>query len=555
MRKRSKFSLSHYRLFSAKMGQLLPIGLTEVLPGDTFQHSTSLFLRCAPMVTPVMHPVHTIIHHWFIPSRLLWDSWEDFITGGPDGMDASIMPTIKAPDADGFAVGSLADYLGVPTGIPGLEVMALPFRAYALLYNECYRDQDLETPLDISLDDGPDTTTSTELQRTDWARDYFTTARPWPQKGPQVTVPVNGSEASFNIVAESGATGSQQLKLGTYVQAMNSSGTKYGEKQFVSGELRVNNAIDTGPAPTPIYPSSPTQATSAAYWTSDPLPNVSTVDPRATVWGTTANSLNFPAGVISGLKVQSSGQGDIGTIDINQLREAFALQRFEEHRALYGSRYVEYLRYLGVKSSDARLQRPEYLGGSKQTVQFSEVLQTGTDAAADTPVGTLRGHGIAASRTNRYRRFFEEHGFVISVMTVRPVSVYMQGLPRLWNRRVKEDYFQRELQHIGQQEVLTKELYAGDTNGPTADDVVWGYQNRYDEYRAHESYVSGEFRTVLDSWHMARNFANQPTLNADFISALPTDRIFASQINDTLYCMAHHSIQARRIIAKHGNPI
>lgn len=535
MRKRSKFSLSHYRLFSAKMGQLLPIGLTEVLPGDTFQHSTSLFLRCAPMVTPVMHPVHTIIHHWFIPARLLWDSWEDFITGGPDGMDAAIMPTIKAPDGDGFAVGSLADYLGVPTGIPGLEVMALPFRAYALLYNECYRDQDLETPLDISLDDGPDTTTSTELRRTDWARDYFTTARPWPQKGPQVTVPVNAPAGSLEIQPDG------PLKFSGNFEVTSPNGN------FLSS-LKSNFGI--WPYHGNTVPANETQLFGGVWFNADELPGTGGRDNFYQA-ADRPNSVEY----VSGLKLAGGGSGDFGSIDINQLREAFALQRFEEHRALYGSRYVEYLRYLGVKSSDARLQRPEYLGGSKQTVQFSEVLQTGTDAAADTPVGTLRGHGIAASRTNRYRRFFEEHGFILSVMTVRPVSVYMQGLPRLWNRRVKEDYFQRELQHIGQQEVLTKELYAGDTNGPTADDVVWGYQNRYDEYRAHESYVSGEFRTVLDSWHMARNFANQPTLNADFISALPTDRIFASQINDTLYCMAHHSIQARRIIAKRGNPI
>ena len=246
-------------------------------------------------------------------------------------------------------------------------------------------------------------------------------------------------------------------------------------------------------------------------------------------------------------------QSDAGTIDINQLREAFALQRFEEHRALYGSRYVEYLRYLGVKSSDARLQRPEYLGGSRQTIQFSEVLQTAP--GGEDPVGALKGHGIGAMRTNRYRRFFEEHGYVLTIMMVRPISVYMQGLSRMWNRRVKEDYYQRELQHIGQQEVLTKELYAGNGQGPTADDVVFGYQNRYDEYRWHESYVSGEFRDILNSWHMARDFANEPTLNADFINAVPTTRIFAAQQNDTLYCMANHSIQARRLMSKYGNPI
>lgn len=501
MRKRSKFSLSHYRLFSGRMGYMVPIGITECLPGDTFQQATSVFLRCSPLVTPVMHPVHVTVHHWFIPTRLLWDKWEDFITGGPDGMDASIMPTIRAPAEGGFAVGSLADYMAVPSGVPNLEVCALPFRAYALLYNECYRDQDLEQELPLSLESGLDSTTNTTLQRCDWARDYFTTARPWPQKGPAVSVPVNLT-----------AAGEPQIEL-----------TGQPSLSTVSGH------------------STGWESLNGSY-----------------AWTTGSNGRNDPN---AGLTVSrgslainfQSGNPELGSVDINQLREAFALQRFEEHRALYGSRYVEYLRYLGVKSSDARLQRPEYLGGSRQTIQFSEVLQTAP--GGEDPVGALKGHGIGAMRTNRYRRFFEEHGYVLTVMMVRPISVYMQGLSRMWNRRVKEDYYQRELQHIGQQEVLTKELYAGNDQGPTADDAVFGYQNRYDEYRWHESYVSGEFRNILNSWHMARDFANEPTLNADFINAVPTTRIFAAQQNDTLYCMANHSIQARRLMSKYGNPI
>lgn len=513
MRKRSKFSLSHYRLFSGRMGYMMPIGITECLPGDTFQQATSVFLRCSPLVTPVMHPVHVTVHHWFIPTRLLWDKWEDFITGGPDGMDASIMPTIKAPASGGFAVGSLADYMAVPSGVPNLEVCALPFRAYALLYNECYRDQDLEQELPLSLESGLDTTTNTTLQRCDWARDYFTTARPWPQKGPAVTVPVNSVAGSGQVFPVTGA--------GEALPSFSFEGTSgVGPLTVAQGAAVGVNAVQ-----------SPSFSVVNSQWVNK---NMRWYDPALQV-------------DMSGLKIEG------GSVDVNQLREAFALQRFEEHRALYGSRYVEYLRYLGVKSSDARLQRPEYLGGSRQTIQFSEVLQTAP--GGEDPVGALKGHGIGAMRTNRYRRFFEEHGYVLTVMMVRPISVYMQGLSRMWNRRVKEDYYQRELQHIGQQEVLTKELYAGNEQGPTADDTVFGYQNRYDEYRWHESYVSGEFRNILNSWHMARDFANEPTLNADFINAVPTTRIFAAQQNDTLYCMANHSIQARRLMSKYGNPI
>lgn len=501
--RRSKFSLSHYVLGTCKMGYMLPIGLTEVLPGDSFQHATSVFMRLAPMLAPVMHPVQVKIHHWFVPHRLVWDEFEDFITGGPDGLNVSEFPIVKAPSG-GFAVGSLADHLGLPPGIPDLEVSALPFRAYALIYNDWYRDQDLETPLVISDDSGLDTTTSQVLMRGDWERDYFTTARPWPQKGMQVTVPVESGAGSFDVVSS------------------DKSPTFYG---VTSGKTYENSITATysgsgGHSPLSV-PLSPIQA------------------------GAIDGVLRF--GSETGLQLKGDTAGGLGHVDVNSLREAFALQRFMEARSMYGSRYVELLRNLGIKASDARLQRPEYLGGGKQTIQFSEVLQTaeGTD-----PVGTLRGHGIAAMRSNRYRRFFEEHGYVISVLMIRPKSIYMQGVPRTWLRRVKEDFWTKELQHIGQQEVLSQELYGAAEPG-----TVFGYQNRYDDYRQHASYVAGEFRDQLDYWHLARNFANEPVLNGDFISSVPSERIFAAQQSDQIYYMANHNIQARRLMAKFGNPI
>lgn len=493
MRKRTKISLSHYKIGSCKMGYLVPIQLTEVLPGDTIQCSTSLFARVAPLVSPVMHPVHLKIHHWYVPYRLVWDKFEDFITGGPDGLDTSEFPTITAPEA-GFAVGSLADYLGIPTGFGSFKLSALPFRAYDLIYNEWYRDQDLETPLALSTDSGADSTTSLVLQRGDWARDYFTTARPWPQKGMEVTVPVETGAGTFDIVANGAFTvlGDSSTSVGTKTSTLRRDANSYNV--VVDG-----NTIGVG-------------------------------------------DLKYK----SGLKLGAESQG-LGDININTLREAFALQRFEEHRAMYGSRYVEYLRYLGIKASDARLQRPEYLGGGKQTIQFSEVLQT---AEGTNPVGTLRGHGIAAARSNRFRRFIEEHGCIISLLLIRPISVYMQGIPRMWLNRVKEDFWQKELEHIGQQEVYTQELYAGAEEG-----TVFGYQNRYDQYRQHENSISGEMRSTLNYWHMARDFESAPTLNADFINAMPTTRVFASTNTDQIYFMAAHSVQARRLLARYGNPI
>lgn len=480
--KRSKFNLSKYKLLSCNQGELIPIGLTEVLPGDTIQQATSALIRVSPLLAPVMHPVHARIHHWFVPHRLTWENWEDFITGGPDGMDASVFPT-RTMLAALYGVGSLADYLGVPTplnGSPAITVSALPFRAYGLIWNEWYKDQDLQSDRVVSTADGADTTTDITLAKVSWEKDYFTMARPWTQKGPEVTVPVER-------VAQAGAWNA--LAEGTDNAAAN------GALGIAGGGGQVGNGI-----------------TGVSF------------DPQGTL-----------------------------VSSIQELRTAFALQRYEEARARYGSRYTEYLRYLGVKSSDARLQRPEYLGGGKQNIQFSEVLQTGvtTDGDDTEGVGNLKGHGIGAMRSNRYRRFFEEHGYVISVLSVKPRTIYHQGLERTWNRRTKEDFFQKELQFIGQQEILNKEIYAEHATP----DGVWGYGDRYDEYRRGFSQVSGEFRTTLNYWHMAREFASAPALNSTFIEANPTTRVYAAgSTQDPLWVMCNHSIQARRIVAAGSTP-
>lgn len=503
MRKRSKFSLSHYNLTTMNMGYVVPVGLTEVLPGDTIQQATSAFIRVTPLVAPVMHPVHVAIHHWYVPLRLIWDDFEKFITGGEDGLDTSEYPTITAP-SDGFPTGGVADYLGCPTGIGNLVVSALPFRAYDLIWSEWYRDQNVIEPVSISKASGPDTTTSVYLYSKAWAKDYFTTAAPWPQRGPAVSVPVNLTAAGEPTIT------------GTVV----GNGVPTFGTQDSGSPVNPQNALFVSSASEGNVNYNSSSRTTLLNWQ----------DPALKV------NIDF-----------TSGNPELGSVDINQLREAFALQRFEEHRALYGSRYTEYLRYLGIRASDARLQRPEYLGGGRQTIQFSEVLQTaeGTD-----PVGTMRGHGIAAMRTNRYRRFIEEHGYVMTLMSVMPISIYQDGLPRLWNRRVKEDFWQKELEHIGEQEVLIKELYAKSSKP----DDVFGYQDRYDEYRSHQSFVSGEFRNLLNYWHFAREFANEPAINKTFIYGEPTNRPFAEQTKNQLYCMVNHSIQARRLVSRRGNP-
>lgn len=503
--KRSKFSLSAYKLLTCDMGELVPINCMEVLPGDTIQQATSLLVRVSPLLAPVMHPVHVRIHHWYVPNRLLWDDWENFITGGPDGLDASVFPTVST-GGSGFAVGSLGDYLGVPAGVANRDVSALPFRAYAKIWNDNYRDQDLQTELALSTASGPDVTTSLALQNGAWEKDFFTTCRPWEQKGTAVSLPL-GTVAPVNTSASDLITSIPPAPLRVFNMG---TGLPPGSSQVLA-TATTTGFVGTNTAPAPS--------------------------------GTQTGA--YPVNLYADLTTATAAT-------INDLREAFALQRYKENRARYGSRFTEYLAAaFGVRSSDARLQRPEYLGGGRQVIQFSEVLQTAPTTSGSTPgVGNLSGHGIGAMRSNRYRKFFEEHGIIVSLLQVQPKTMYMNGLPRWWSRTIKEDFFQRELQHVGQMAVRNKEVYLAHATP----DGTFGYQDRYDEYRRATSSISGEFRTTLDYWHMARNFGSAPALNGAFVASDPTKRNLQAPSADALWIMANHSVQARRVVSSNATP-
>jgi len=486
MKKRSKFDLSHYKQFTCNQGELVPIAVQEVLPGDSFQMSTSALVRLSPLVAPVMHPVHASIQHFFVPYRLVMDDFESFITGGETGADATTFPTINiTPSA-----GSLADYMGLPLGT-AIDVNALPFRAYALIYNEFYRDQDLQTALTIDTSDGADTTTSTTLKRANWVKDRFTSSRDSAQKGSEISLPLGTSAR----IATDAAEGSDLSVYSTVATA--------GYKQIYTP--------GTPPDSVALRATTSTQGQSL----------------YADLSNATAAS-------------------------INDLREAFALQSFAEHRMMFGGRYSEYLKFLGINYSDGRLDRPEYLGGGRETIQFSEVLQTGLDST-DAGLGTMGGHGIGAMKSNRFRKFFEEHGLIVSLMTVRPKPMYHQGVHKMWNKTTKEDFFQYELEGIGQEEILNKEVYVAHStpNG------TFGYQNRYDEYRYAVNTVAGDFRPgqALEEWTMCRDFSSDPALNDTFVTCSPTNRIYASTATDELLIMAYNNVKARRMMRKIGTPI
>lgn len=487
--KRNKFSLSNYKLLTADMGQLIPINLTEVLPGDTIQQATSMLIRLSPLLAPVMHPIQVRVHHWYVPFRLIWDDFEKFITGGPDGNDASVPPY-----KTGYhEAGTLYDYLGVPINTGNFDFSALPARAYHLIWNEFYRDQDLQSEATISKASGVDETDYNIIRSVCWEKDYFTSCRPWTQKGDDISISL-GSNADVE-------------SAGDGIPLFDADGNPTG---LSDASMQVSDSSAN------IHASETPNTTGAI--------NLKWADPKLSVDLSTATA-----------------------VTINELREAFALQRYAEARAKYGSRYTEYLRYLGVNSADARLNRPEYLGGGKQTMQISEVIQTGgTSAGAPDGVGNLAGHGISALRSNRYRRFFEEHGYIISLMSVRPKTIYADGLHKMFSRQTKEDFFQRELQGIGQAEVLKQEVNIKDSNK----EQIFGYQDRYDEYRRAESMIHGEFRDDLDHWHMARIFAGDVELNSDFVTCAPTKRIHAVQNKNTLWVMVNNSIQARRMVGR-----
>lgn len=485
---RSSFDRSHGYKTTFDSGYLVPFYVDEVLPGDTFNVNATTFARLATPIAPIMDNMYLDTFYFFVPSRLVWNHWVNLNgeqTNPGDSTDY-LVPTLSGK----FDEGSLGDYFGIPISV-NTEVNALPFRAYHKIYDDWFRDENLQNSVlsdSTFFGDGPDKMSQMNvLHRRGKRHDYFTACLPWPQKGPGVELPL-GSTAP---VIGSG-----------YALGLTNGSVNFGFQVSDSG---LN--IRSGNYGKPVGSAGSSGGTS--------------VGTSAKVVGVTTD------GDKSGL-VADLSQATAATI--NSLRQAFQIQRMYEKDARGGTRYTEILRcHFGVVSPDARLQRSEYLGGSSTPIMINQVAQT-SSTDQESPQGNMAAFGLVSGMSG-FKKSFTEHGYVIGLVNVRADLNYQQGLNKMWSRRTRFDFYWPSFAHLGEQAVLNKEIYL---QGNADDDGVFGYQERYAEYRYHPSQITGQLRstckTPLDYWHLAQKFTSLPRLNAEFIEDNPPiDRVIAVQ--------------------------
>lgn len=504
---RSVFDRSHGYKTTFNSGYLVPFYVDEVLPGDSFKLTATLFARLATPIVPFMDNLYLETFFFFVPNRLVWDNWQKFNGEQKNPNDSTdfLIPTVSGTNVQNQ---TLWDYFGLPTNVnKALKVNALPFRAYNLIFNEWFRDENLQESLKVPTGDGPDNLTDYNLVRRGKRHDYFTSCLPWPQKGPGVEISIGGSanvsgslvswpdSISYDMTATSGATVSpSKVSLNFFPKTLssgtgNSTTASFGQFQFLPSDFSVETSRG----------------------------NVSVTATR---------------GDLSGFGF--SGKADLTSatpISINDLRQAFQIQKLYERDARGGTRYTEILRsHFGVISPDARLQRPEYLGGSSARISINPVQQTSATNET-TPQGNLAAYGVVSDSFHGFSKSFVEHGYVFGFVNVRADLTYQQGLNRMWSRQGRFDFYWPVLAHLGEQAVLNKEIYA---QGTADDDKVFGYQERYAEYRYYPGQITGKFRSTdpqpLDSWHLAQKFSSLPTLSAQFIQDdPPVARVVAVQ--------------------------
>ena len=479
---RSKFDVQSAHKTTLDSGFLVPVYVNEVLPGDTFNFKMTAFARMATPIYPIMDNMKLDSFFFFVPNRLLWNNWQKFMGEQNDPGDSIsyIVPTTTSP-AGGYAVNSLQDYMGLPTvgqigGAATVTHCSFWPRAYNLIWNEWFRDQNLQDSRPVDLDDGPDSPADYTLQRRGKRHDYFTSALPWPQKGESVSLPL-GTTAP---IAYDGS-----LIYTNTSAAINVKSTHYNDYRRLQQNDEISSLVLAGQV------------------------------------GTTKNDYSLYADL-----------SEATAATINQLRQAFQIQKLLERDARGGTRYTEIIRaHFGVVSPDARLQRPEYLGGGSTDININPIAQTSssTVTGSSTPMGTLAAMGTALAHNHGFTQSFTEHGVIIGLVSIRADLTYQQGLPRMWSRSTRYDFYFPAFAHLGEQAVLNKEIYV---QGTAADNDVFGYQERWAEYRYKPSQISGLFKSTaagtLDGWHLAQKFNTLPTLNATFIADTPPlDRTLA----------------------------
>lgn len=526
---RSVFNRSHDYKTTFDSGFLIPFYVDEVLPGDSFKLNCSVFCRLATPIVPFMDNLYLETFFFFVPNRLVWKHWENFMgqqDNPGDNTDYLIPQTVAGNN--GFAVGSVADYFGIPTSVKGLSVSSLPFRAYQLIYNEWFRDENLQDRVgawapaaphkDDPVGDWNDTnSTGATLLRRNKYHDYFTSALPWPQKGDAVDVnfgvggAISWNTDSFNLSAKYDG-----INLGSSVQAVVSNPHN---RAFIKPTLKfsISNA-----GPSSVTASAPSVDSPLVGHDGDAVFSEPGSNPNYQL-SISPNTIDLPY-------LQFVGEQGAG-LTINDLRQAFQVQKLLERDARGGTRYTEILRsHFGVVSPDARLQRPEYLGGSSTRILMNSVAQTAATNEV-TPQANLSAFGLFGDSFHGFSKSFVEHGYIIGLVNVRADLSYQQGVNRMWSRKSRLDFYFPVLAHLGEQAILNKEIYA---QGTSADDQVFGYQERFAEYRYSPSVITGKMRSTdpqtLDIWHLAQKFDSLPTLSNQFIQDNPpVSRVVAVQ--------------------------
>lgn len=550
-RKRTPFDLSHTVRLTTEFGRLTPIMCEPVLPADKFKLSTVLSVQFAPMTLPVMERFRAYVHYFFVPNRLLMDDWEDFITGGESGTAEFAYPVIKLGQniedvsgnlqSENFLTGSLFDYLGFPaltkTQWDNLDTDlfiqrpkyfdALPFKAYQLIYNEWYRDQNLESPIDIhpeingtqilgAVDDDSLMNQLMTIRYRAWKKDYFTSALPDPQRGPDVTLPIAGS-VNIGYDDEDGV-------IRTYARVTDTD---------PSDVLHEND-------PMVVHPDPANDKVGYIRAGENGSVNVN-IDNSAVLRG------DFTAA---------------RSATINEVRRAFAVQRLYELAARVGGRYMEnILGNFGVRAGDARLQRPEYIGGSVVPITVGDVLQT-SSSTSSSPLGMPAGIAAGAGQVREFTKHFSEHGWIIGILSIMPEASYIQGIPRKFLKRDRFDFAWPLLANLGEQEIQNQELYFDFTGADDDNKAGFGYTPRYAEYKFGLNSIHGDFRGSLANFHDARVFARRPSLNNEFIKVKPDstnsglNRIFAVTSNqyDHIWVNMFQNVKVLRKLPKYGTP-